>query len=159
MTRQQEQLKEFLAANPHTSDILDAYYGCGMCISQAARELHMHRNNVIYHIGKARDHSGLDPRKGHDCVAVQEVLETLKGRGPCSQEWLSCLDPDTLVSLGEKAYQAREWAHRSLPDRVAPKSVRIRSGNVTRVVAGDSRFWKQHPGHMGLVTYLEWKEK
>ena len=121
MTRQQEQLKEFLAANPHTSDILDAYYGCGMCISQAARELHMHRNNVIYHIGKARDHSGLDPRKGHDCVAVQEV--------------------------------------RSLPDRVAPKSVRIRSGNVTRVVAGDSRFWKQHPGHMGLVTYLEWKEK
>lgn len=43
---------------------------CGLNPSKAARELNVHRNTVIYHIGEIRKFTGLDPLDFFDMITL-----------------------------------------------------------------------------------------
>ncbi len=43
----------------------------GMKLTDAAKKLHLHRNTLIYRLGKVRDLIGLDPTKFHDALQIK----------------------------------------------------------------------------------------
>lgn len=43
--------------------------------SEAARVLFMHRNNVVYHIGKVKKLTGLDPTVFYDLVKLVQMAK------------------------------------------------------------------------------------
>lgn len=47
-------------------DIIVALCRANMNISEAARTIPCHRNNVMYHIGRIREQTGLDPMNFFD---------------------------------------------------------------------------------------------
>ena len=44
-----------------------------MNTSKTAKDLHFHRNNMTYHIGRIVEKYGLDPRKFYDLIQLIEV--------------------------------------------------------------------------------------
>ena len=56
-------------------EVILALAECGLSPSRAARELNVHRNTVLYHIGEIRNYAGLDPLNFYDMV---ELLERYK---------------------------------------------------------------------------------
>jgi sugar diacid utilization regulator len=57
-------------------EIILALADYNLNISHVARSRFMHRNNVIYHIGKIKKATGLDATKFYDlCKLIQEVKQ------------------------------------------------------------------------------------
>jgi DNA-binding PucR family transcriptional regulator len=51
-------------------EVIFALAECGLNPSKAARELNVHRNTVIYHIGEIRKFTGLDPLDFFDMITL-----------------------------------------------------------------------------------------
>lgn len=54
--------------------ILRTYAECNMNVSEVARKLHYHRNNIDYHLDNIRMKTGLDPRNLFDLIKLLEVI-------------------------------------------------------------------------------------
>lgn len=57
------------------AEVIRAMAGCDMNMAEASRALFMHRNNVVYHVNKIRNETGLDPRRFCDLVELLEIAE------------------------------------------------------------------------------------
>ena len=47
--------------------------------SETSRSLFMHRNNVVYHIGKVKKLTGLDPTNFYDLVKLPKMARKKEG--------------------------------------------------------------------------------
>lgn len=56
-------------------EIIKAYAAHNMNVSATAKDLYMHHNTVIYHLGKIRAETGLDPRQFYDLVELVKRFE------------------------------------------------------------------------------------
>ena len=54
-------------------EIILALADNNMNVVETARVLFMHRNNVVYHIGKVKKRTGLDPTKFYDLVKLVRI--------------------------------------------------------------------------------------
>lgn len=55
--------------------VVRAYADCNMNASAAARVVHMHINNVEYHLEKVKRLTGLNPKCFYDLVELMRVGE------------------------------------------------------------------------------------
>lgn len=60
---------------PEEIEIIKAMAKCDLSTTNASRELHRHRNTVIYWIEKMKKDTGLDCRKFYDLVKLLEMVE------------------------------------------------------------------------------------
>lgn len=60
---------------PEEIEIIKAMAKCDLSTTNASRELHRHRNTVIYWIDKMKKDTGLDCRKFYDLVKLLEMVE------------------------------------------------------------------------------------
>jgi purine catabolism regulator len=84
--RESGELEEFcrstlgpLTADPRSGDTLietlDAFFACNGNLSEAARRLHLHRNSLIYRLGRARELLGQDLEDPETRLALQLALK------------------------------------------------------------------------------------
>ena len=60
---------------PEEIEIIKAMAKFDLSTTNASRELHRHRNTVIYWIEKMKKDTGLDCRKFYDLVKLLEMVE------------------------------------------------------------------------------------
>jgi carbohydrate diacid regulator len=51
-----------------------AYFAENLNLTKAAERLHIHRNTLIYRLGKIKDLTGLDPEQFEDAVQIRLAL-------------------------------------------------------------------------------------
>lgn len=65
--------------NKEDAHIVIAMANHNMNVTDVAHAIFAHRNTVLYHLGKVKQQTGLDPRRFYDLVELvkmaQEVLE------------------------------------------------------------------------------------
>lgn len=66
-----------LLRDEHLTKTLRAYFGANLNLTQAAKELHVHRNTLIYRLRKIKDLIGLDPETFDDAVQLKMALSLL----------------------------------------------------------------------------------
>lgn len=68
----QKFVNRVFAGTPHTSiETLEAFFACNLNIGEAAKQLFIHRNTLIYRLGKIKERTGYDPQVFHDAVSLQ----------------------------------------------------------------------------------------
>ena len=75
--RQVHLAKRLLAPLLQEADLLKtlrAYFAANLNLTQAAKELHIHRNTLIYRLGKIRNLTKLDPEEFEDAVQLRMAL-------------------------------------------------------------------------------------
>lgn len=65
--------------NDKDMEIIRAVAACDMNVSEASRTLFMHRNTVIYHLGRIKKETGLDPQKFCDLVVLIGMVDRMEG--------------------------------------------------------------------------------
>ena len=66
-----------LLKEPDLLKTLRAYFDANLNLTQAAKQLHIHRNTLIYRLGKIRDLTKLDPEAFEDAVQLKMALTLL----------------------------------------------------------------------------------
>ncbi|HEY8108639.1 MAG TPA: helix-turn-helix domain-containing protein [Patescibacteria group bacterium] len=66
-----------LLRDEHLTKTVRAYFGANLNLTQAAKELHVHRNTLIYRLRKVKDLIGLDPEAFDDAVQLKMALSLL----------------------------------------------------------------------------------
>ncbi len=66
-----------LLQDEHLTKTLRAYFDANLNLTQAAKALHVHRNTLIYRLGKIKDLIGLDPENFDDAVQLKMALTLL----------------------------------------------------------------------------------
>lgn len=56
-------------------EIIKSYAAHNMNVCATAKEMYLHHNTVIYHLGKIREETGLDPRQFYDLVELVKRVE------------------------------------------------------------------------------------
>lgn len=70
-----EKSQDTYAMKPEEIEIIKAMAKCDLSTTNASRELHRHRNTVIYWIEKMKKDTGLDCRKFYDLVKLLGMVE------------------------------------------------------------------------------------
>ena len=70
----EEKSQATYAMKPEEIEIIKAMAECDLSTTNASRELHRHRNTVIYWIEKMKKDTGLDCRKFYDLVKLLEMV-------------------------------------------------------------------------------------
>ncbi len=62
---------------------IDAFFACGLNLSEAARNLYIHRNTLVYRLEKVLRETGLDLRSFDDAVTykLMRMLGTVTQKG------------------------------------------------------------------------------
>lgn len=66
-----EQVLKPLLGNPDLLKTVQVFLTSGMNLTFAAKELHVHRNTLIYRLSKVKRMIGLDPKKFHDALQIK----------------------------------------------------------------------------------------
>ncbi len=66
-----------LLGDENLTKTLRAYFDANLNLTQAAKSLHVHRNTLIYRLGKIKDLVGLDPETFEDAVQLKMALTLL----------------------------------------------------------------------------------
>lgn len=67
-------------------EIIRAMADLSMNVSEVSRTLFMHRNTVIYHLGRIKKETGLDPQKFCDLVVLMGVVDRMEGKHGQTEE-------------------------------------------------------------------------
>lgn len=70
-------------------DILRVLFHNNLNISETAKEMVYHRNTIVYHIEQIAKNTGLDPRRFHDAIVLQSMMN-----GNCKEIRVKYFDPD-----------------------------------------------------------------
>ena len=66
-----------LLRDEHLTKTVRAYFDANLNLTRAAKELHVHRNTLIYRLRKIKDLIGLDPESFDDAVQLKMALSLL----------------------------------------------------------------------------------
>lgn len=67
-------------------EIIRAMADLSMNVSEVSRTLFMHRNTVIYHLGRIKKETGLDHQKFCDLVELTGMVDRMEGEHGQAEE-------------------------------------------------------------------------
>ena len=56
------------------AEVIKALADNDMNVSKTANAMHYHRNNIIYHVEKIKDETGLNPLKFYDLIKLLKMV-------------------------------------------------------------------------------------
>lgn len=60
--------------NDKEIEVIKSMCDCDMNVSRVARELHYHRNSIVYRIEQIKEKTGLNPSCFYDLVKLKEMI-------------------------------------------------------------------------------------
>ena len=67
--------------NEEMVQTIDKFFECHLNVSEAARQLYIHRNTLVYRLDKVQKQTGLDLRSFEDAVTFKILMELKKVGG------------------------------------------------------------------------------
>ena len=68
---------------------IEVFFRCGLNLSDAAKELYIHRNTLIYRLDKIEKYTGYDIRNFNNAVLFKVVFFIWKEKNKCYKSWTS----------------------------------------------------------------------
>lgn len=72
--------------NEKDVEVIHAMAECDMNVSEVSRTLFMHRNTVIYNLGRIKTKTGLDPQKFCDLVELMSMADRMEEKHGQAEE-------------------------------------------------------------------------
>ncbi len=60
--------------NDKEIEVIKSMCDCDMNVSRVARELHYHRNSIVYRIEQIKEKTGLNPSCFYDLVKLKDMI-------------------------------------------------------------------------------------
>ena len=57
---------------------IDVFFNCGLNLSEAAKELYIHRNTLIYRLEKIQKYTGFDIKNFNEAVIFKSIYTVWK---------------------------------------------------------------------------------